>query len=87
MDLVITSTGEVRCIYAETIDLSALGRPVVRRASHVELDANGRWLADLSPVSGPVLGPFDRRSDALAAEQTWLQAHWLCRDEGGGLVT
>ena len=35
------------------------------------------WLADLSPVNGPVLGPFDRRSEALAAELAWLEANWL----------
>ena len=35
-------------------------------------DDAGRWLADLSPVSGPLLGPFCLRSQALAAEQEWL---------------
>ena len=29
------------------------------------------------PCSGPVLGPFDRRSEALAAEVAWLEQHWL----------
>jgi hypothetical protein len=24
-----------------------------------------------------MLGPFQRRSDALAAERAWLEAHWL----------
>ena len=43
--------------------------PSITRASHVEPDAEGRWLADLTPVAGPVLGPFDLRSEALAAEQ------------------
>jgi hypothetical protein len=28
-------------------------------------------------VGGPVLGPFDRRSDALEAERDWLERHWL----------
>ena len=32
---------------------------------------------DLRPVDGPVLGPFDRRSEALEAEVAWLEAHWL----------
>jgi hypothetical protein len=87
MDLVITRTGEIRWIYAESIDLTALGQPVIRRASHVEPDAEGRWSADLQPVAGPVLGPFDRRSDALAAEHAWLQEHWLFREERSGLAT
>ena len=30
-----------------------------------------------APVGGPVLGPFDRRSEALEAERAWLEAHWL----------
>ena len=38
---------------------------------------DGRWHADLRPVGGPVLGPFDRRSEALAAEVAWLEEHWL----------
>ncbi len=80
MQLVILPTGEIRCIYAEVIDLARLGQLAIRRASHVEPDANGRWFADLSPVVGPVLGPFDCRSDALAAEQAWLEMNRL----GGG---
>ena len=50
---------------------------MIARASHVEPDPDGRWQADLRPVGGPVLGPFDRRSEALAAELAWLEAHWL----------
>ena len=77
MQLIILPTGEIRCIYAETIDLTRLGELAIRRASHVEPDATGYWFADLSPVGGPVLGPFDCRSNALAAEQVWLEAHRL----------
>ena len=51
--------------------------PSITRASHVEPDQQGRWLADLTPVAGPVLGPFERRSEALEAEQSWLAEHWL----------
>jgi hypothetical protein len=29
------------------------------------------------PVDGPVLGPFDLRSEALEAEQVWLAKNWL----------
>jgi hypothetical protein len=57
--------------------LDALGRPTILRASHVEPDQQGRWQADLSPVGGPVLGPFLRRSEALEAERSWLEEHWL----------
>jgi hypothetical protein len=83
MQLIIEPGGAVRCIYGEEIDLSTLGSPTISRASHVEPDRHGRWLADLSPVAGPVLGPFDRRSEALVAEHSWLETHWLGR--AGGL--
>jgi hypothetical protein len=67
----------VRCVYEEAIDLHQLGPPRIQRASHVEPSLDGRWLADLSPVKGPILGPFDFRTQALAAERQWLDAHWL----------
>jgi hypothetical protein len=77
MQLVIESTGTVRCVYAEAIDLSALGAPSIRRASHVEPDESGQWWADLSPVGGPMLGPFPSRTPALDDERAWLEEHWL----------
>jgi hypothetical protein len=79
MQLVIMPGGAVRCIYSEAIDLAALGSPAIARASHVEPDQHGRWWADLSPVSGPTLGPFDSRSEALVAESLWLETNWLGR--------
>jgi hypothetical protein len=77
MDLIVEPTGRIRAIYCEDIDLAGFGRPVITRASHVEPGPDGRWRADLSPVGGPVLGPFDRRSEALDAELAWLESHWL----------
>ena len=77
MDLVIETDGTVRCLYEEAFDLSSLGEVSIERGSHVEPDDQGRWFADLSPVDGPLLGPFSKRSDALDAEARWLTAHWL----------
>jgi hypothetical protein len=82
MQLVIESGGAVRCIYSEDIDLAALGSPAIFRASHVEPDEHGRWWADLSPMNGPQLGPFSLRSEALAAEHSWLETNWLDRTGG-----
>lgn len=49
------------------------------RASHVEpWDADPmQWGADLSPVGGPMLGPFTTRRAALDAEVAWLNANNL----------
>jgi hypothetical protein len=82
MQLIITPGGAVQCIYSEAIDLAALGSPVITRASYVEPDQQGDWWADLSPVHGPTLGPFRCRSEALAAEHSWLQTNWLDRTGG-----
>jgi hypothetical protein len=79
MNIVIAPDGAVRCVYGEAIDLRALGHLALRRASFVEPDEQGRWHADLSPVAGPVLGPFGHRSEALTAEARWLDEHWLPR--------
>ena len=47
MQLVVKPQGEVRAIYDETVDLTQLGQLRIRRASQVEPDAAGCWLADL----------------------------------------
>ena len=77
MDLIVSPDGTIRAVYAEAIDLGVLGHLVICRASHVEPDEAGRWIADLTPVAGPVLGPFDLRSEALEAERAWLVTNWL----------
>ncbi|MFN3153236.1 hypothetical protein [Bremerella sp.] len=82
MQIVIAPGGGIRCIYGESIDLNSLGRISIARGSHVEPDELGQWFADLSPVGGPKLGPFVKRTDALAAELAWLEEHWLSASEG-----
>jgi hypothetical protein len=79
MQMVVGIDGTVCFIYDERLELASLGRVEIRRASHVEPDEDGRWWSDLSPVTGPVLGPFDRRSDALAAEAAWLERHVIAQ--------
>jgi len=75
MELVISPSGQITTIYNEVLNLAALGTPWIERASHVEPDAAGHWFAQI--IDGPVLGPFDRRSEAIAAEVEWLVAHRL----------
>ena len=79
MELIVRPGGDLHCIYSEAIDLHSLGKPNITRASHVEPDPLGRWIADLSPVYGPKLGPFEKRTDALAAEVQWLRDNWLAK--------
>lgn len=77
MQMLIAPDGTLRCLYDEAVDLAALGQPQIQRGSHVEPDDAGQWWADMSTVSGPKLGPFTRRSQALDAERTWLERNWL----------
>ena len=53
------------------------GQATIRRVSHVEPNAHGWWQADLAPVKGPVLGPFQFRQQALDAEIVWLEEYAL----------
>ncbi|MHC2070815.1 hypothetical protein ACYFX5_25365 [Bremerella sp. T1] len=82
MQIVIAPGGGIRCVYDEAIDLSLLGKVQISRGSHVEPNKRGYWFADLAPVGGPRLGPFLRRTEALAAEVAWLEANWLSASEG-----
>ena len=77
MQLLVHPGGNIRCVYGEAINLAELGHLSIRRGSRVEPDEHGQWQCDLSPVSGPLLGPFASRSAALAAEAAWLDEHWL----------
>ena len=77
MELVVGADGGVKCIYDESLDLRALGKLQITRASHVEPDQEGNWWADMGPVGGPVLGPFRSRTEALAAERGWLSERMI----------
>ena len=81
MKLYISPSGDCSAIYDESLDLHALGRPKISRASHVEPTADGQWTADLFPVHGPLLGPFPTRSQALNAEIAWLD-QWFTTNHG-----
>lgn len=83
MQMIVTHSGAVRCLYDESIDLQQLGRLHISRASHVEPTPDGQWTADLTPVGGPVLGPFPMRADALNTERQWLEVEYLAKVEFG----
>ncbi len=79
VQILITPQGQSRMVYDDLVDLNGVGEIAVKRASHVEPNKAGCWTADLNPVGGPILGPFDKRSEALAAEVAWLHRNWLVR--------
>jgi hypothetical protein len=69
--------GSIRFIYSDEVAQLAreeFGSLQVSRASHVEPCGDG-WTADMSPVGGPVLGPYTHRSEALSHEVEWLKAN------------
>lgn len=93
LHLTIMPDGTLRYVHDDDLSklLSALsGKQEVRRASHVEPSTYPSglvvWTADLSPVGGPSLGPFERRGDALSAEITWLRKHMASLKLGEGEV-
>ena len=79
LPIIVEPNGRLRMIFDDRIDVRSVGRITIKRGSHVEPTTDGRWTADLSPVDGPILGPFDKRRDALNAEVAWLRRHWLVR--------
>lgn len=67
------NNGQMRYIYNDgLIGLMKQGNHKTQRASHVEPCETG-WSADLTPVNGPVIGPYETRQEALDAEVKWLE--------------
>jgi len=87
-----TKLGDVvstkRCSHVDTWnDLSKYAQCVLYAHSRVPEGAYApvdphcawlnKWWADMTPVRGPVLGPFEERQDALDAEIEYLYEHHL----------
>jgi hypothetical protein len=70
----ISEGGSLTTIYSDQFAslYAEVGSLSVSRASHVEPDGHGQWIADMAPVGGPMLGPFALRQTALDAEVAWL---------------
>ena len=68
-------SGQIKTIYDDNSKeiLEKIGKLSIKRASHVEPNSNGDWVADMSPVNGPQLGPFKLRQDAINAEISYLK--------------
>lgn len=75
MSIIITPDGNLRFIWADRLDeLKHAGAFQRRRASYVE-SFGTQWTADMAPVGGPCLGPFELHKDAIAAETAWLEGN------------
>lgn len=79
LTMLIDENGDARFIYDDTAMEIALALGVVstKRASHVEPTPDGQWTADMNPVAGPMLGPFQTRKQALQAEHQYLERQGL----------
>ena len=75
MTMIFDADGNCRFIHSDDLAEIAPGPLTINRASHVEPTDGGKWTADLSPVAGPILGPFDTRREALDEEVAWLRSH------------
>jgi hypothetical protein len=76
MEITLVIGSDIQAIYSDEGNdlLRECGNVAIRRASHVEPEADG-WHADMGPVGGPKLGPFPTRSQALEAEVLWLKGN------------
>ena len=73
MSLVRFNTnGEAIFIYEDGHPSLGLGKAETKRASHVEPNELGYWVADLYPVGGPQLPESKERTQALNSEAKWL---------------
>jgi len=68
----IDQSGDVKFVHDDEI-FQAIGvGGVIERASHVEPEGD-QWTVDLTPVNGPVVRGFSKRSVALAWEKKWIE--------------
>lgn len=54
------------------VDLETIGTGTVKRQG-ILIEANGEVYADMFLISGPILGPFKTRDEAITAEIEYLR--------------
>mgnify|MGYP001610168114 CR=1 FL=1 len=70
----VAPDGTLQFIWDDALSgLRDAGRATIRRASDIEPDDRGMWVADMGRVGMPPLGPFSMRQDALAAEREVIE--------------
>jgi hypothetical protein len=78
----ILKGGEIRFIHDDELrPILVEGTAHVQRASHVEPSIEGTtWTADMRPVGGGILGPFNTKQEALDAEVNYLNTNLATLD-------
>ena len=82
--ITIKPDGRLDFIYDDKLQgLMSQGKAEITRVSHVDPGdpAKGqdplKWYADMAASGGPILGPFEARRVALAAEVEWINKNVL----------
>lgn len=74
----ILPDGTINFLYDDVLKpLLECGESSFRRASNIDpkMTKDGpRWFVDLSLSSGPEIGPFETKDEAIKAEIDWLNA-------------
>ena len=73
-DIVIDANGDIAFIYSDDLlPLTDLGEATTRRASHVEPHPfRSGWLADMTPIGGPIIGANDVIDPTVAGGHVYL---------------
>lgn len=85
-EIFILPDGTVKFLYYDELKpLLSVGPTYdVIRASHVDPERTNdglKWFANMFPVNGPKLGPFETRAAAIKAEIDWLMENDLCKPD------
>lgn len=81
MKIKINPDGTINLLYTEDICVEELGKvDSIKRLFHVEPTQDNKWTATVNRDTSEcvMLGPFDKRSEALEAEVTWIEDNILC---------
>lgn len=81
MKIKINPDGTINILYTEDICMEELGKvDSIKRLFHVEPTQDNKWIAAANTGTSEcvILGPFDKRSEALDAEVAWIEDNVLC---------
>lgn len=81
MHILVTNSGSIQFIHSDELfnALKDIGTPSIRRASNVEPTDDSLWTATMR--DGVIIGPFDSRTEALAAEVALLESRMFATVE------